>query len=438
VKRRATRRLLLGLLLGVPLLALAPVFPGVVVLVLALDAVLIAAALGEARRLRLRGRLRVARTLPARLSVGAWNEVTLEVENLSPLPLRVRVEDEPPFELDCRPGPDEARLPPYGRARLGYELRPRRRGRYRFGGGRALVEGALGLAAVEQPLGLAAEATVYPDVSSLRRLVLGSRFKDLSTFGFRTLRREGQGDEFDKLRDYLPDDDYRDISWKATAKRSRPITQVYETERAQRVLIGIDCGRSMAAQAGELSKLDLAVNAALVLAYVALRAGDLVGLLLFAGEIQALLPPGKGPRQLARLVEVAARASAELTFVDYRALNLELSRRRMRRSLVVIFTDLLDEQASAPLVEASRLLRRKHAVLIVAPSDAAVMAAAAAPAEDALGVYRGLAAREALAERRATLERARRLGVELVDARASELAVAGVNRYLAMKARRAI
>src|SRR5437667_364319 len=131
----------------------------------------------------------------------------------------------------------------HGTGEVAYRVRPRTRGRFAFGRPEAEVTGFPGLAAVRFALPLAAEVPVYPDTSLLRRLALGARARELTRLGLRQLRREGEGDEFDKLRDYAPDDDFRDINWKATAKRSRPVTQVYEAERSQRVILALDCGR---------------------------------------------------------------------------------------------------------------------------------------------------------------------------------------------------
>jgi uncharacterized protein (DUF58 family) len=438
VRTKPTPRLVRFLALGFPALLLAPVWRGTWAWVGAFDVLLLVLFQHEARKLSRGVKLAIEREAGPRFALAAWNPVALGVQSRTAFRLTVRLQDTPPREFDLDPGAGQTTLAPFASGAVTYALRPRARGHYRFGGVRFEAEGALGLAAAVATVPVAGEVRVYPDLGALRRLALGSSALDASAIGPRALRQEGTGDEFDQLREYQPDDDFRDIDWKATAKRSKPVTRVYETERSQRVLLAIDCGRSMAALTGEQTKLDLAVNAALVLAHVALRIGDRVGLALFATEVEALVAPQRGRRHLARLIETLYAVRARLTFVDYRALTREVVTRRMRRGLIVVFTDLLDEAAARPLVDAARVLGRKHAVLVVAPSDPVVIGAARATAVSTEDVYRSLAAREALAERRALIQGVRRLGIEVVDSRASAMALAGVNHYLRLKRRRAI
>src|SRR5439155_9115015 len=142
-----------------------------------------------------------------------------------------------------------------------------------------------------------AEARVYPDLREIRRYEISLRRGLAYDAGQRRARIAGGGGVFERLREHQPDDDPRSISWKATAKRGRPISVEYETERQQRVLILLDAGRMMSSTLGRLTKLDHAVNTALMLSYVAIAKGDEVGLLGFADTVRAYDPARRGHRQ---------------------------------------------------------------------------------------------------------------------------------------------
>jgi uncharacterized protein (DUF58 family) len=253
----------------------------------------------------------------------------------------------------------------------------------------------------------------------------------------------------------VPGDPYRDLDWKASAKRKRPVTRVYGQEQSQTVVIALDAGRMMATALREehgaapesddalsskvlLTKLDHAINAALLLAYVALHGGDKVGLVVFADEVQQFVAPRRGHAQYRRLLEALSLCESSQSYVDFRRLSELLSTRVPRRSLLVIFSDLLDESQALPLSEQAPLLRRKHLPLCVSMTDPVVdRLASQSPANDEQA-YQRAAAATLLEDREAIKAHLRKSGVGVVEATAPELAIATVNRYLEIKAKHAL
>lgn len=264
---------------------------------------------------------------------------------------------------------------------------------------------------------------------------MAARLGDLRSVGFRNVRRVGGGGEFDQLREYVRGDPYRDLDWKSTAKRLRPVTRVYQQERSQQVLIAIDAGRMMATRLGDISKLDHAINAALLLAYVALRQGDRVGLVVFADVVKSFVPPKRGPAQYRRILEALYQVEAEVAYVDFRRLVEFVQIRVPRRALLVMFSDLLDETHARPLVEHAALLRRKHLPVCVTMHDPVAEEIADRPAHRPDEVFRRAAAADVIAEREALKAHLQKSAVGLVEAPPGELAVETVNRYLEIKAR---
>jgi len=253
--------------------------------------------------------------------------------------------------------------------------------------------------------------------------------------GLRQLRRDGRGSEFARLRDYAQGDSVRDVDWKATARRGRPVTRVMESERSPTVLIGVDAGRSMAARVDGLTKLDHAVNAALFLAFVAVRNGDRVGLVVFADGIKTYLAPAAGRLQYRKIVDALYTAKPHLTYVDYLALFKELNVRLLKRSLLCVFTDFIDEDQAQTMVEPMRRLARRHVPLCLSVKDAALAQLLETQPPDAEVAYQHAVASELLLEREAMKRKVGRDGVTVVDVEANQLSLAAVNQYLEIKAR---
>jgi uncharacterized protein (DUF58 family) len=420
-------------LLALPAI-LAGFIEGVWPLVLLLDAAVV--ALGVADFLAARATtVQVWRELPPRLQVGVANRVSLHAVNPGRRTLQLAVKDDGPDAFAVDREVSTLALSPRSRARLHYLATPEKRGRFQFGDLTVRVLGPLGLAWHERQVPAAVEVSVFPDMRGASRLLLSDAALDFVNLGLRQLRRDGRGSEFARLRDYAQGDSARDVDWKATARRGRPVTRVMESERSQTVLIGVDAGRSMAARVDGLTKLDHAVNAALFLAFVAVKNGDRVGLVIFADGVKAYLAPAAGRLQYRRIVEALYTAATSLTYVDYLALFKELNVRLVKRSLVCVFTDFIDEDQAATMVEPLRRLARRHVPLCLSVQDTALTRLLQTPPPDAETAYQHAVASELLVERDAMKRKVAQDGVTVVDVAAGELGVAAVNRYLEIKAR---
>jgi uncharacterized protein (DUF58 family) len=379
--------------------------------------------------------LQVRRRVSPRLSLGEREPVEVEVRNYGRLPARVRVQETLPPGWEAEGLPLEAVVPAKGEAVLTYHVVPPARGRFRFGSLHLRVEHAPGLVVRQVEAPAEDEVRVYPDLREISRYETMVRRSRLEELGIHRSRLMGRGTEFERIRDYTPDDEYRQIDWKATARRRRPMSRVYEVERSQNVLLVLDAGRMMAGRVGKLAKLDYAVNAALMLAHVALGAGDRVGLMIVSDGVDAYLPLGKGHAQFKQCLELLYGVEARLCHVDYRGALEQIAVRCKRRSLVVFFTDLVDEDTSAELVAYMRLLRPTHLPLCVTLQDERVVAASRRPCETAAEMYERTVALDLLGERRRVLESLQRLGAVVLDAAPDELSVEVVNRYLELKYR---
>lgn len=398
-------------------------YDGAVLLLFFLDAVF-------AHRL---STLRVRRERPARLSLGAENEVTVVLENLDGHVRHVIVRDEPPALFRAEPTFLETTVPPFGSARLGYRLWPSERGNFSFGNINIRSRGPLGLAWVDRTVSAAEAVQVYPNLLEVRRYEALVRTTLVRSGGYRSRRLPGAGREFSHYRDYTVDDDYRHVNWKATARRGKPITAVFESEHSQDIIFCLDVGRMMAARVGALTKLDHAINAVLMLTHVSQTFQDNLGLLVFSHQVHRYLPPAKGRAQHAHFLQALYGVQPELCYVNYREAFQHLVARHPKRALTMVFTDLLDPVVSSEYRDATQLLRQFHLPLTLAVADVPLQNLAARTPTTADELYDGLVARDLLHARAELLRTLERQGVMVLDTVPERLTIDAVNRYLALK-----
>jgi uncharacterized protein (DUF58 family) len=429
----STRLWALLALLALPMMA-AGFYPGLGGLVLALDVLVVGLAAVDfllARRVR----LEVRRHLPSKLSVGVANRVEVQLIHRSSQAVEVRVRDDVPEAFTATPEEAPLSLPAQSQTRWVYRVTPTKRGKFSFGDVHVRVRGPLGLVFHERTFKAAEPASVFPDLRGASRLLLSGAALDLVNLGLRQLRRDGRGSEFARLRDYAQGDSVREVDWKATARRGKPVTRVMESERSQSILICVDAGRSMAAQVDGLTKLDHAVNAALFLAFVAVKNGDRVGLVVFADGVKTYLAPAAGRGQYRKIIDALYSATPSLTYVDYLALFKELNIRLTRRSLLCVFTDFLDEEQASTMIDPLHRLARRHVPLCLSVKDSALLGLLRRPPPGPEEAFQHAVASELLMDRETLKAKVSMGGVQMIDVQPDELSLAAVNRYLDIKAR---
>lgn len=428
------RRFTPGPRLGWALLVIAPLLvcgEAWAWVALSCDCLLLALALLEARYLRAR-LPELSRELPPRLSLGD-NTITLQLRNNSSNRMRGRICDDAPDSFECTPRELSFELAPLQHCTLTYTLQVRARGQYQFGSLHMRVDGPLGLGATIAIQAANADVRVYPSPRGPLRYELALRRGALSGVGVRRAGRPGGAGELDQLREYVPGDALRDLAWKASAKRLHPITRVHDQEQSQTIMIALDAGRLMAAPLGDFCKLDHAIHAALLLAWVALRAGDAVGIVIFEQEVLGSLLPARGRSQYRRILECVYAVEASDAYVDFRALTSFVRSHVPRRSLLLLFSDLVDESQARPLSAELPKLSPKHLPLCVTLRDPVTSQLAQAQANDVSEVYLRAAASDLVAERALTKRLLTRAGVQVLEASAQQLSIETVNRYLDIK-----
>jgi uncharacterized protein (DUF58 family) len=418
-------------------------------LAVAATAALVVAALSDAVRAPGTDGLTVARELPTDVGLGDAVEGSYHVRSAWPRPVRVALFDALPRGVEAL-GPDgapapvgvaraEGVVPAAGELAVPLVVAGRARGAHPLGPLALRAVGPLGL--LQRTLRYAPDdaITVAPSLAGVRRFRLLALQHRLREVGVRATRRRGEGTTFSSLREYVVGDDPRHIDWKATARRRKPITREYTVEQGQTVVIAVDAGRLMTQLAGALPRFEYALSSALVLADVAVHSGDRVGLLLFDDEVRAFVPPDKGTAALRQLRAALIPAQATMAEPDYAAAFRTLATRHRRRSLIVLFTDVVDARSSQALVALTSRSASRHLPVVVALRNDALLSAALPAGRRAPGaLYASAAAEELLSARDEALARMRQAGVGVLDVSPQAMTAAVVNRYLEIKARGAL
>ncbi|HEY3340722.1 MAG TPA: DUF58 domain-containing protein [Anaerolineae bacterium] len=436
-----TARLLLLALIAVPFLALAEIAPFMAVVCMLYLAVVAGFALLDLRLMDHHTAFDIQRFSDQHLSLGADNLVQVIVRQRGQRDTSVQLRDEPPDEwlvaMGSKAGPPtfSARLAAHAEQTFSYFVRPLRRGDYHFGNLTLRWLGPLGLLRRQHSYNLHAKVQVYPNVLEVRKYDLLLRRHRLEDIGLRVNRRFGEGREFESLRDYVPDDDYRHISWKATARRSKPITMQFESERSQTIFIAFDVGRMMNAPVGEMTRLDYVINSVLLFSYVVLGKGDRVGLMTFADTVTNYIQPRAGRSQFYRMLNLLYRVETQSIEPDFARAFAYLKQKQRRRALVVLFTDLTGGVSMQQLAAGMIGLRPTDLLLVVTISDPVLMELTSVPPGNEASVYERAAAQRVLDERRAALHKLGMQGVLTLDVPASQLSAAVINKYLEIKGR---
>ncbi len=342
----------------------------------------------------------------------------------SPAPgnsVRMRQSTVPDIDIDPQESTDDTTL----------TMTARRRGRHALPPLAARTEGPLRLGRWHHHSSEPVELRVYPDLHAARRIALAVRTGRFANEGRLTRGPLGLGTDFESIRDYVPDDDIRQVNWRASARLGRPMSNQYRVEQDRDVICLVDCGRLMASPIGDRTRLDAALDATVAVALVADVVGDRVGAIAFDSKIKKRIPPSRrGGDDVAH-----GLFDLEPSLVDS---DFELAFRSVgggKRSLVLIFTDMIDDAAASSLLEAVPIISRRHVVVVASVSDPELMRPLRTLPSRALDVYRQVVSLDVLESRRKVVTRLRHHGAIIVEAEPDALAPACVRAYLTSKNR---
>jgi len=378
--------------------------------------------------------VQILRHLPDVVVLGAEAEIRWEITNSTGRRLRVAFADglAPSLHAGSRRG--RVTVAAYDTVEAMTVVAPTRRGRFELSGLTVRVQGPLGLASRQSARSLPGVVRVYPPFRSRGEAELRINRARILEVGLRSAQGRGGGTEFDQLREYSVDDEFRRIDWSATARVGKAIVRTYRAERNQTVISLLDNGRIMAGRVDDVPRIEHAMDAVMMLTAVSTRLGDRAGLVMFDRDVRSVVPPGHGRDQLGRVTEAMYAIDPVLAESDYLGAFAATLARFRRRAMLVLFTDLVEQAVGETLLPALPLIARNHLVVVAAVQDPAVVQWALTTPTDAAEAYRKAAAVSALDERRRTTARLRGLGATVVDAPPGRLAPLLADAYLKVKA----
>jgi len=368
--------------------------------------------------------------LPA-VSRAEWTRVGIALENRSRFAMHVRIHDHHPVRASVEGLPQSARVAPGERAELGYRLRPETRGSHEFGAIELRVASPLRLWERHSRAGAPQRIRAYPNVRAIARYQSLAADARTAQLGVKKRPRRGDGLEFHQLREYRAGDVLRQIDWKATARLGKTISREYQDERDQRVVFLLDCSQRLRALDGARSHFDAAIDAVLLASHVAVRQGDAVGLMTFSGEPR-WVPPRKGTAQVNALLNAMVDLDTSTRAADYLEAARTLAVRQNKRALVVVVSNIRDEDA-ADLAPALDLLARRHFVLLASLAETAMSDALRAPIDTLDSALRVAAIHAYRAERKRALAALPRRSSLRIDCEPERLGIALVNAYYEVK-----
>jgi uncharacterized protein (DUF58 family) len=391
-------------------------------------------------------RLQVTRSFPPIVSLDGEGEIAWTVTNPLGRRVTVRLADELVPSLRAASRRAQVRVPARGRATARTTINPSRRGLFTPEGMTVRVAGPLGLGGRQRRLEVPGTLRVYPPFHSRREAELRLHRDRLLQVGLRAAQGRGGGTEFDSLREYSVDDEFRRIDWAATARARKPIVRTYRAERNQHVIVMLDTGRTMAGRVAltadgdqdapddSIPRLDHAMDAVMMMTAVATHLGDRTGLVCFADRVRSVVPPAAGRGQLSAVTEAMYRLEPVLAESDYRNAFVQTLARFRRRALLVVLTELASQAVIETLLPALPLVLRSHLVVVGAVRDPHVERWARSVPTEGSTAFRKAAAVAALDQRQRTVGQLRGMGAVVVDALPGSLAPQLADAYLKVKA----
>ena len=375
------------------------------------------------------------RTMADRFSNGDDNEVNIRVESIYSFPVLLHVIDEIPPVFQRRDIHFRLRLGMGEGKNIRYFLRPTERGEYDFGLIRIFVSSPISLLQRRFSLGQPRQVKVYPSYLMLTRYELLAISNNLTELGIKKIRRVGNHTEFEQIRNYVTGDDFRLINWKATARTSRLMVNVYQDERSQQVFSIIDKGRVMQQAFRGMTYLDYAINASLVLSYMAMRKEDKAGIVTFSSRFEDFVPASRYAGHMQNILEILYRQQTRFAESDYSALvdgvNLHVS----KRSLLVLYTSFANRVSMERQLPYLLQLNRRHRLLVVFFEDDEVKDYLATCPDSDEEYYRHVIAEQFAYEQRLIVSSLKQRGIMALLTTPEKLSVDVLNKYLEIKAR---
>jgi uncharacterized protein (DUF58 family) len=370
----------------------------------------------------------------SRFSNGDNNDVRIVVDNNYPFGVKIEIIDEVPFIFQRRDIRFKTQVNSGSHSIIRYKLRPVRRGVYNFGNVILYINTGIGFACRRIRTASKMSISVYPSYIMLHKYEFLSIHNNLTEMGIKKLRRKGNNTEFESIKEYTRGDDYRAINWKASARRHFPMVNVWQDERSQHIYNIIDKGRIMQSSFRGMTLLDYAINATLVLSFIAIRKEDKAGVVTFAETFETFIPADKRSGQMQLILESLYSQQTSFGESDYSSLYVNINKHIKKRSLLIVFTNFDTLSGMNRQLDYLRQLTRQHVVLTVFFENVELKNFASQPPISLEGYYEQVIANKFIYDKRLVAMRLRQYGIFSILTEPDNLSLNLINKYLELKA----
>lgn len=377
----------------------------------------------------------VKREMSEQLSLGDLNNIRLTISSSYTIPLQVEVIDELPYQLQKRDTTFNFSLSPNGMRTVLYSIEPKERGIYEFGNVNVYVSSVLGLIQRRYLIDKKMEIGVYPSILQMRKHDFQVFNKSSNAQGVKKIRRLGNTNEFEQIKEYVKGDNYRHINWKATSRRSKLMVNQYQDEKSQQIYFVIDKSRSMKMPFEGLTLLDYAINSSLVMSNVALKKGDKAGLITFSDKIGTQLKATKNSAQLKRIMELLYTQKTQFLEANYELLYQSVRQTVKGRSLLIMYLNFESFYSLKRALPILRRLNKTYLVVVVFFENTEITKATTIDCDTVSDVYLKTFAQKFTNEKKLMVQELRKFGIQSILSKPEELSVNSINKYLELKSR---
>ena len=434
-----TKRFYIFCIAVATLLGLGYLFPGVFIAGrLLLLSLIILTTFDLFQLYKIKKGINASRTCSERFSNGDYNAVRLIIDNNYHFSVNLTIIDEIPVIFQDRNIRFITKINSRETKTITYQLRPVKRGEYSFGKIRVFTSTSIGLISRRYSLGIPQTVKVYPSYIMLHQYELMAISNNLSELGIKKIRKIGHHTEFESIKEYVKGDDYRTINWKASARRHNLMVNVFQDERSQQIYSVIDKGRLMQSAFNGMTFLDRAINASLVLSYVAIHRDDKAGIVTFEEKFDTFIPASKQSGQMQNILESLYKQQTTFGESDYSSLYIHINKYISKRSLLIIYTNFDSLVGMERQVAYLRQLARQHVVLAVFFENVELNNFAAKKPDTTEDYFKQVVAEKFIFEKRLIVSKLKQYGIYSLLTDPENLSVNVINKYLELKSKRII
>ncbi len=375
------------------------------------------------------------RIVPDKLSNGDENPIKITLINTYLFPVAIKIIDELPFQFQKRDFGLQSFLKRGEQKTYGYTLRPTERGVYFFGSLNVFATSPLKLISKKYRFNAEQEVPVYPSYLQLRKYDLIAFTNKLFEYGLKKIRKIGHTMEFEQIKEYVQGDDIRNINWKATAKRSQLMVNQYQDEKSQPIYSIIDKGRVMKMPFEQLSLLDYAINATLVISNIAIKKNDKAGMFSFSNSIENRVVAERRSSQMNLILETLYNIETNFVESDFSRLYIDIKRNLNQRSLLLLYTNFETLDALNRQLPYLQAIAKQHLLVVIFFENTELLEFSRKKAKNTHQIFEQTIAEKFVFEKKLIVNELRKYGIQTILTKPEDLTINTINKYLEIKAR---